>query len=674
VQSTTPPGFGRVDRALALGVFVSALLAYVLTLYPSVAGGDSGELVGAVGGGGVIHPPGYPAYAVLGQLFARLPFGTLAWRLNLMSAVCDAAAAALLFLATCLYTRSRGGGLAAAALFAFSPGVWRYAIAAEVFALNNLIASALVLLALLYVARKERRFATLGAFVFGLGMSNHHTVLFTAAPLAAWVLWSGHRDLLRAPALGGLLLAFAAGLLPYAYLPLATRHHAVVSWGAADTWSGFLTHVLRREYGTFQLAPTGVAGPGATSTETLGAWLSDVLEQVGALGGALAVLGLLASLRNVAVAERGTIARNALRGMGGALVLVAPVVLSVGVLATLGNLPVSDVLHRGIVARFWQQPNLFVCLWCGAGLATLGTLVGARFEIPAALVIALAAFGFRFSAMDRSKSMLVREYGASILRAAPPHALLFTKGDLITNTVRYLQLAENERPDVRIVDQELLGLPWMRTQVFLEYPDVVIPGARYMPGASDGFTMKELLDKNVGRSPILICGGVKAGDTSADATYGLWPWGLCDRVNRGADPVNLDAWVKDSEVALPTIDFADQAHPKGSWEDIVWSDYWEVRQERAAQLLRLAGHDPAKHKYIVLAGQILSSLVAENPDAPAHIYRNLATALGRAGLDTREQKARAADAWQHYLDVTPNSDSQRAAIEQEVRRLRAEAP
>jgi hypothetical protein len=182
--------------------------------------------------------------------------------------------------------------------------------------------------------------------------------------------------------------------------------------------------------------------------------------------------------------------------------------------------------------------------------------------------------------------------------------------------------------------------------------------------------MKELLDRNIGRFPVLVCGGVKAGDTTADATYGRWPFGFCDRMNRGTDPVNLDAWVKDSEAALPRIDFTGQPHPKGSWEDIVWGDYWEVRQERAAHLLQIAGRDESKHKYIVLAAQILGGIVAENPDVPAHVYKNFAVSLGRAGFDNPDQRRRAADAWQRYLDATPKTDPQRGAIEQEVQRLR----
>jgi Protein of unknown function (DUF2723) len=639
------------------------LLAYALTLHPDVAGGDSGELVGAVGGGGVIHPPGYPVYSLLGQVFAHLPFGNLAWRINVMSAVCDAVAAGVLFLATLRCTESRGAALVTAALFAFAPGIWRYAISAEVFALNNLFVALLFLVAVLYEATRERRYALWGAFILGLGLSNHHTILFTAVPLAAWVLWVGRGDLVRPRVLGLLVLALGAGLTPYLYLPLAAGRHAPVTWGAANTWSGFWTHVLRREYGTFQLAPTGIAGPGPTAMETLGAWAEDALDEIGWAGLALALGGIVVS------------AREAVKGrLRPGLVAIAAVVVSVGVMVALGNLPVGDLLHRGIVARFWQQPTIFLCLLCGLGFAATAPWMRESFAMPAAATIAVVAFGLRFPAMDYSRSTLVRQYGAEYLRVAPPGALLLTKGDLITNTMRYLQLAENMRPDVRVVDQELLGFRWMGPEVLRRFPDVVLPGPRYAPREPDGFTMKELLDANAGPRPILVCGGIKAGDLTADATYGQWPFGFCDEMRSGSLPVNLDAWVEESEAALPRIDFAGQPRPQGSWEDIVWGDYWAVRQARAAHLITVAGRDETRRKYIALAADILEGIVKENPAVPPLVYRTLAIALGRSGLDTPERRALAADAWQHFLDGSPRSDPGRPAIEQELRRLRAAAP
>lgn len=76
--------------ALVLGV-------YAKTLYPTVAGGDSGELVAESCHLGVSHPPGYPLFNMAVHAFALLlpwdhsgpdgaPAMTVAWRANLFSA------------------------------------------------------------------------------------------------------------------------------------------------------------------------------------------------------------------------------------------------------------------------------------------------------------------------------------------------------------------------------------------------------------------------------------------------------------------------------------------------------------------------------------------------------------------------------------------------------------
>jgi hypothetical protein len=664
LSSSHTPGGPRAlaalgSRGVAPAVGVAVLALYGLTLYPGLAGGDSGELAAAVATGGVIHPPGYPLYALLGGLFTHLPLGAgVAWRLNLLSAACDAAAAALLCAAVTRWARSAAAGVAAASVFALAPVVWRCGVCAEVFALNNLLCALLWLLAVLYDDKGERRIALWGALVVGLGLSNHHTFVFVAAPLAGWALWRGRRDLLQPRNLALLGLAVAVGLLPYAYLPIAAGSASPVSWGEAGSWSGFWTHVLRREYGTFRLAAAGVA-PGASGLATLGAWGEAALEAVGWWG---AILPLAGAAVGVAAWRRAPL---------GAVVLLA-LALSVGALVVLGNLPVSDGLHRGIVARFWQEPGLLVAVLSGAGVAAFERSERRWHRTAVRVVVAvilLAPLPGRFVAMNRHASTLVRAYGAEILRAAPAGALLVTKGDLITNTVRYLQAVEGVRPDVRVVDQELLGYAWSGRQVERLHPEIAIPGARYMPGAADGFTMKALLDANVGAAPVLVCGGVKEGDASADAAYGRWPSGLCERVARGDEPVNVDEWLRESEQALPRIDFRGQPRPEGSWEAVVWGDCWEVRQARAAHLLALAGADPARRRFIGIAADILQGIVDENPAAPAHVYRNLAVALGRQGLDTDEQRARAARAWRRYLELAPAGDPQRAAIEREVARL-----
>lgn len=652
-----PRGDNRYREALfPAAIGLGALAVYVRSLYPDLAGGDSGELTAAAATGGVIHPPGYPLYALLARALSWLPMGTVAWRVNLLSAVCDAGAAALLALAVARWSGSRGAGLTSAALFALSPLVWTYAVSAEVFALNNLFCALLLWLAVLYDERARRRYALLFAAAFGLALCNHHTIVFTALPLAAWMAWRARREPKRGPMAGRVAASFAAGLLPYLYLPIAARSNAVVTWGEASAWPGFWTHVLRREYGTFQLAVSGIA-EGANPRATAAAWAHSVFDQIGGWGLALAAVGLVVC------------ARSARRKPLAIVLVVAPLV-SVGVIVLLGNLPVSDSLHREIVARFWQQPLVAVVAVCGLGVAELGRRVHRRAPVAIGAAVAAVALVARFPAMSRHDNRIVRSYGAEILRMAPPGALMLTRGDMITNSVRYLQVVEGMRPDVRVVDLELLGFTWYARLVASEHPEIVLPGPRYMPGAADGFFIVQLLDANYDRAlPIVLCGGTKTGDLTAAARYGRWPLGVCERVLSGSQPVSIDDWVAQSEAALPQIDFAGQARPDGSSEQIVWNDYWQARYARAAHLVDVAGAEPSRRRYLGVAADILEGIARDDPEPPPYVFKTLAVSLGRQGLDTPEQRARALAAWKKYLASDPKDDPQRPAIEAEAQRL-----
>ena len=298
----------------------------------------------------------------------------------------------------------------AAALFAFAPAIWQYAVLAEVFALNNLLVAILVLLAVLYddeeASAARRRHLALGiALTAGLALSNHQTSRHVSAPLLLWAFWPSRTGTVTLSLVAQGLALFAAGLLPYLYLPIAAAHHAPISWGAADTWSGFWATVLRREYGTFQLAPGGLGGEIQASL-TASAWAHHHYDQIGWWGLAFAAAGLYGSFR-----------AGWEKRFGFGVVAVVPVVLSVGIIVPLANVNVELPLFREIVARFWQEPDLFLL----RVVRVRGRLPGAQDDRcrarrrrlrPRALSARLHA-----EAADRHTSRLVRSYGAEILCA-----------------------------------------------------------------------------------------------------------------------------------------------------------------------------------------------------------------------------------------------------------------
>src|SRR5437588_9001821 len=134
----------------ALAVTVTAAILYFLTAARDIVVGDTPELITAAVTLGVAHPPGYPLFTMLGHLFSLLPFGSIPFRVNLLSVVCDSVAVGIVYLIAARLVRSRAAAAIAALTLAVNPAFWEWSLAAEVFPLNNLLAAVLILLLVLW--------------------------------------------------------------------------------------------------------------------------------------------------------------------------------------------------------------------------------------------------------------------------------------------------------------------------------------------------------------------------------------------------------------------------------------------------------------------------------------------------------------------------------------------
>src|ERR1700731_2622513 len=87
-------------RAAAITSAIIFLL-YAVTLAPSTAMWDTSEYIAAAFDLGLPHPPGNPFFVILGRFFALLPIApNVAMRINILAALCSAAAAGMWFLIT----------------------------------------------------------------------------------------------------------------------------------------------------------------------------------------------------------------------------------------------------------------------------------------------------------------------------------------------------------------------------------------------------------------------------------------------------------------------------------------------------------------------------------------------------------------------------------------------
>ncbi len=142
------------DILIGLALFAAGLYAYTATLAPTVLEGDAALFQYTPYVLGVTYPTGYPLYILLGKLWVTLfPFGEIAWRMNLFSALCSAAALPLIYgaarrllLPSCQNGFEAGwsgrfAALAAGLTFATLPTFWRWSTETKIYALNILLFS-----------------------------------------------------------------------------------------------------------------------------------------------------------------------------------------------------------------------------------------------------------------------------------------------------------------------------------------------------------------------------------------------------------------------------------------------------------------------------------------------------------------------------------------------------
>lgn len=229
------PPISRTDRWVAAACGLLAFLVYLFTLAPNVTLEDSGEFITAAMHLGVPHPPGYPSWTIISWLFATLiPIGNVAWRVNLVSAVCGGLTIGTFCLLMIHSSRWLMRGIPGAAAtvidrlapigaavgslsLAFSEVMWSQSVIAEVYTLNALFLALTVWSFYWWMLHPGKLFwLAATSFWLALGLSNHHTLLFIF-PAFFLGLWFVRREIFWSFMAGVILvsasvLAYFAGL------------------------------------------------------------------------------------------------------------------------------------------------------------------------------------------------------------------------------------------------------------------------------------------------------------------------------------------------------------------------------------------------------------------------------------------------------------------------------
>ncbi len=422
-----------------------SFLVYLTTISPTVNFIDSGELITVSCTLGIAHPTGYPLYTLLGRLFSLIPMQTPACRVNLLSAVFGAAAVFFLSLTAMKLSRDRSGSgdcvaaFLTASFLSLSKTFWDVSTQAEVYSLTIFLYSLLIYLLLVEWKQREGRRLLLFAFLFGLSFGNHMMiVLLLPSVLFAAVMTRSRSFWKRPECVACALLFFALGLSVYLYLPVRSALKPVLDWGNPTTLDRFIAHVSGWQYRVWMFTE----GTGAFLVN-LRAYFPRLISEFTPAGVVVAALGLIGML------TRRTEAFFFL------------VLLTAAGLFYALNYDIPDI------EPYFLPTYASLSLMAGIGvpilldtLLTAGRARARKYIIVLLLLAAAGSMAGNYRLVDKSRNHLAYYYGFNFLNSLEGSALAVTKSWDIYSPIIYLQLIEGIRPDVVLIDYELMRRSW----------------------------------------------------------------------------------------------------------------------------------------------------------------------------------------------------------------------
>lgn len=653
-RAALPPLPAVPTWAIATLAFVLALAANLLGLAPTVGGGDSGELIVVATALGGAHPPGYPLYTLLAHAFSWLPFATPALAINAFSAFCGAGTAALLVLLILELGVTWPTALASALLFTFSPLAWEYNTAAEVFPLNNVFA-----VTALYVWTKwqktadaavKDRYPVLGALLFGLAMSHHHTFVFLGVPVVALIFYEDPRWLTEPKRLGWLAAAGLIGLTPYLYLLTDTVAAQPVSWGDTSTLRGVWHHILRRDFGTFTLSKGHVNA--ANSALARASFFASLwAKQQAHVGIPLVLVGVFAAWRTRNKAALGVAAAAGVYII--AFTMIASFDLTLGV-------------SRVVFARFWLLPLAVSTVLVAVGLDFLCSRV--RPLLLLAPVLALAAIPLGWQTVAKQQDSIHEDFARAMIGFVPAGAIVLTEGDHFFGSTHYVHDLLRERPDVTIFDKYFLTYDWSPAWAARHLQAVTVPApGRY---GKQGFNLAQFVDANIGKHHIYIVGEPPDWDVSLKGKYDLRAAGLLSEIRTVEAPVLDDERLTMNLLAFKALDWRRLALPDGfeeTWTFALRHQYLQqqIRFSTSAFESGFKTDEPTARKVRLEAGiaAVETARTVLDQLAP-FVYKNLGIALQEMMKTDPAKREPMKQAFRRYLASGPAKSDETALIQQ----------
>ncbi|MFH1823955.1 MAG: DUF2723 domain-containing protein [Candidatus Firestonebacteria bacterium] len=431
-------------------LFIISLFVYLLTICPTIYVGDSGEIISAAYHLGIPHPPGYPLFCMIGKLFSYIPLGTIALRVNLVSAFFGSLTILVLFLTLLAFSISSHikwnatlVAFSTSLLLAFSKTYWAQCVQAKggIYTLNTFFI--ILILYLLLSKSKPRTFwcegnVALISIICGLSLANHNTMLPLVFLFFIFILWqtylSNKKNLLNVFFTFFTLVTFVT-FLTYLYLPLRSLANPPMDWGNPETLSNILHHIFRGQYGTISEHERSIG----LLIKQISSYINFLLAQFSIFPLLFLPFGVLIFYKNLKQH----------------LFLLTLIFLSTNLgFIILTNFSINT-LSLYLIEVFYIPSYIIILIFIFAGIIFIINKLPQKSQLifsSLLVLFPLLCLVLNYGYNDKSKNYFAYDYGLNLLKSIDSGSNLLVAGDNTAFTTAYLTMVEGKSKDSTYYD------------------------------------------------------------------------------------------------------------------------------------------------------------------------------------------------------------------------------
>ena len=351
-------------------------------------------------------------------------------------------------------------------MIAFSYSFWLYAITTEVYALNNLFAVLLIYLTILWAETrandlpKATRILSLIAFLFGIALTNHLSILILA-PAIFYLIWVIDKtSLFLFPKLIMLLLL---GLLPYAFLIFAAAKPHYPLFGLVPDKTRLYEFVTRVDYG-------GLLSAGPSVNPTFEGMLNLFTFHLKLLFSRFTPIAPLFALYFVMIS---LVRKQKVFIFLSILLIISSLVFP---LFALRGATAADLHSQGVIERFSLLGQ--VVLGIIFLLSLYGVISQSRVHKKeplfqtTTLLLALLLFAGNFGSVNKKNYELAAHYAENILNQVEPDSIIFTSDDMTIFSLLYFVNAEHLKPEITLINTNFLENVFYQKELNNKWPNL----------------------------------------------------------------------------------------------------------------------------------------------------------------------------------------------------------